>query len=360
MKLLLTNLVYGSTYTDLFLNYHLPSLLDKSNLPSVKKDTSIIIYTDSETGPILQKHPNMIRLLSLCEVEIHDFAWRPGASKFDLRYSALVQSFRTAAAEALKRGSLLSAWTADMVIAKDVLPKLFEKMDEGFDSIFLHPARCAAEAVIGRMNQTKSLTDKDQTQLDSIADSFLTDRSLYASDLWKLCQAHPHPYLTVANHWRATHFTHHPFYIHWSTATGTMTRSFATTPIIMRPTERMKTVTQVIDIEVPSWLTNPYWADDFDEFGFVQMEPTLCYNHALSLLPAQYNRVRAFAKERHPHQQETFRRKLYYPNRLVANIDNQNMYESDLVVEKILQDEIGVEKSVHKSSGRELGIECSP
>ena len=99
----------------------------------------------------------------------------------------------------------------------------------------------------------------------------------------------------------------------------------------------MLDVKQVIDIEVPGMFEHPYWADDWDEFGVIQIEPTLCYNEALTPLPAQMDRVQRFAKERHPHQRETLRRRLYYPNRLVANIDIETLHESNRVVEEILK-----------------------
>lgn len=317
MKLLLTNVVYGELYTKIFLDHHLVSLLDESNLPRVKRDVSIILYTDAETQPKLQKHPRMLELLSMCEVEIRDFTWRANANRFGLRYQLLINTFRQGAEEALKRGAMLSAWTADMVIAKDVMPKLFETMGEGFDAVMLHPARATFETI--------------HPELEKI------EGALYASDLYKLCHTHLHPFLAAANHWKSPTFTKYPFYIHWNTGTGMLTRSFATTPIIMRPTEAMKDVKQVIDIEVPAMFENPYWADDFDDFGVIQLEPVMCYADALTNFGPQKDRLTRFAKERHPHQRETFKRRLYYPNRLVANVPIETLAESDLAVKNILE-----------------------
>lgn len=319
MNLLLTNVVYGSSYSHIFLNYHLKSLLDESNLPAIKGKVSVILFTDSETLPVLQKHPNMMKLLSLCEVDIRDFTWKPNANKFALRYDLLINTFRQGAEEALRRGDLLSAWTADMIIAKGVLPKLMYKiMEDGHDAVLLQPARAAFEAI---------MPDLDKT-----------DEALYPHDLWKLCQLHMHPYLTAANHWRSPTFTKYPFYMHWNTGTGFLTRSFSTTPIIMRPIEEMTKVKQVIDIEVPGMFPAPYWADEFDEFGVIQIEPTLCYNHALTSFPPQLSKVQKFAKDRHPHQHEAFKRRLYYPNKFIANVSPEVLAESDLTVKNILNE----------------------
>lgn len=332
MKLLLSNVVYGRTYTDLFFNRHLPSLLDESNLPRVKHHIDkYIIFTDEETRPIIKTHPKLRELLSLVDVDVYDFPWYHVTNKFDLRYNVLIQTFRHGAKEALESNSLFSAWTADMILAKDCLPKLIDKMADGFDAVLLHPARCAAEAAAKIFDETEG--------------------ALYACDLWRVCQFYPHPYLSVANHWRSPCFTRYPFYIHWSTPTGYMTRSFATTPIIMRPQEKMTKVTQVIDIEVPAMFEHPYYADDFDEFGIIQAEPILCYSDAYLPSPPQLERLRSFATERHQHQRENFRRKLFYPNRLMANIDVETMYESDRAVDMILQgldNKVEVEATKHK------------
>lgn len=338
MKLILTNIVYGKTHVDLFFDRHLPSILDESNIPRVKHMIDkYIIFTDQETKPLIESHPRLRELLSLVEVQLIDFSWRPNVNRFDLRYSVLVNTFRMAAKEAHQRGSLLSAWTADMIIAKDCLPKLLAKMDDGFDAVLLHPARCAYES---------SSKEFDGFRLP------LNEQpgAMYASDLWKICQRHPHPYLSVANHWRCPNFTKYPFYIHWSTVTGYMTRSFATTPIIMRTTEAMQEVKQVIDIEVPGMFMHPYWADDFDEFGVIQAEPIMCYSDAFTPAPPQLKKMRAFAKERHAHQRKTFQRKLYYPNRFIVQLEPAQESESDLAVNSILH---GIEEELAADTNQE-------
>ena len=72
MNYLITNLVYGKTYAQIYLNAHLKSALDVSNLHSIvdEYETSYILYTDIETKPLIENHPHWISLSSLIKTEI--------------------------------------------------------------------------------------------------------------------------------------------------------------------------------------------------------------------------------------------------------------------------------------------------
>ncbi len=321
MKLLISNVVYGETYANIFLNYHLKSLLDETNIPSFSKgDIEYVVFTDVETLPVLKKHPNMLKLLSLCEVTFHDFTWRSDAKRFDMRYNLLVETFRQSVQMAIDKKCLLSAFCADLIFAKCFLPKVITQMDKGHDAVLLHPPRAAAEGII---------TDLDKAP-----------GALEVHDLWKLCHLNMHPYLFLAAHYNSPTFTKYPFYLLWNTGTGILARSFALTPIIFKPKPEMLLTKKVIDIEIPGMFENPYLCEDFDDAGVIGCEPTLCYNKAISNFPANILRLRNFAKDRHPSQLENFKHTLYYPNRLVANVPPGMLTESNQVVGAILANDI--------------------
>jgi hypothetical protein len=314
MKLLLTNVCYGETYAHIFLNHHLGSLLDETNIPSMHKDVTYIIFTDNETMPILKKHPNMIKLLSLCEVEFRDFSWRPDANRFSLRYSLLVNTFRQSVEEALRRECALSAWCADLVFAKNFLPGVMTAMAKGHDAVFVLPARSTAEAMEALLPQEGAL-DADQ--------------------LWKHCHENMHP-LFLAAHYSSPTFTKYPYYLLWNTGVGLMARSFSLTPIVFKPNQDMVHTKHVIDIEVPGQFKNPYWCTDWDDAPVIGVEPVTCYLTCSTNFPANIERLGKFASQRHPSQLPFLKQRLYYPNRLVANVSPRTIEASDSVVEEVL------------------------
>ncbi len=305
MKLLMTNVVYGTTYADIFLNHHLKSLLDESNIPAFAKQITYIIYTDSETEGSLRKHPNMLKLLSLCEVEIRDFTWRTDVNRFQLRYSLLVRSFQESVKIACERGMLLSAMVADLVFAKEYLPRVMSKIDDGFDSVFVLPARASAETIIPELNKHPSALD--------------------AHELWKLCHTNQHPFLFLAAHYDSPTFTKIPFYLLWNTGTGVMARSYSMTPIIFWPKIEMADTNHVIDIEIPGMLKRPYFATDWDDAPVIGVEPITCYSGVVSNFPASMQSLRSFSKTRH------------MTHRLVANVSPEMIDKSDSVVDAILK-----------------------
>ena len=104
-KLLITNVVYGDIYAPIFLNQHLKSFLDESNIPAFKDRVQYIIYADDETEPMISKHPNLIKLRSLCDVKIAKFEWPSNtANKYASRYSIQILALRDSVREALERG----------------------------------------------------------------------------------------------------------------------------------------------------------------------------------------------------------------------------------------------------------------
>lgn len=152
MKLLLTNLVYGEEYANLFLDQHLKSLLDPSNVPSVKDQIEYLIFTDKETLPKITKHANFFHLSTLVPVQFSVFSLGPEAPRFEARYSLLIESFKQSVRMGLDKGMLVSAMVADLVFARDYLPKLLGRFKQGYGSVFCLPLRSAAEAMIPHLD----------------------------------------------------------------------------------------------------------------------------------------------------------------------------------------------------------------
>ncbi len=293
--LLITNIVYGPEYAKVFLNHHLNGLLDETNIPSHAERIEYLIFTDSDTEPLLRAHPNFIMLSRYVKVHLYMFTWPENADKFRERYSVLVSTFRMSVKAALDRDAYLSALVADLVPAREFIPRILKRMDEGYDSVFMLPPRGAYEAMEERMDHvTGALSDLD------LFDQVYTN----CHPLWQAC------------HFDSPQFTKLPFTLIWNTTRGYLVRSFSLTPIIFVPTHEMLSCNQVIDIEVPSKCKNPYWAIDWTDAPIAGMEFLHCYFPPFTNEPASIDRIVEFGK-RHLHEcQWPFIEKvLYYPKR---------------------------------------------
>jgi hypothetical protein len=298
-KLLFTNVVYGPLYAEIFLNYHLKSMLDESNIPAFKDRCSgYVVYSDNETAATLLNHPNFQRLQKLIPVRIDGVNFPKGVEtygqKFQKRYGVLTFTFRQAVEEALKEDVLLSPMVADLVVAHGYLEKLFSRFDQGFDSVFVLPMRTAFEAMAPGLS--------------------LVPGALRAEDLFNFGFACLHP-LWVACDWNSPRFTKLPFTLLWTNpGVGLLARSFSITPIAFEPTKEMGQTLNVIDVEIPSLCKNPYWATDWVECPIIGVEPLQCYYPPFKNEGSSDKGVAEWAhKTLHKSQFEWLRKPLYYP-----------------------------------------------
>ncbi len=313
--LLITNVVYGKEYADVFLNFHLKAMLDETNLPAAADRIEYAVFTDAETAPILQDHPNFIKLSNTVRTHIMLFTWPEGADRFGERYSILVGTFRMSVNRALELDSYLSALVADLVPAKGFIPKILKKVDEGYDSVFVMPPRSALEAMAPELNRR--------------------DDAIFPLELFDLCYRNMHP-LWVACNWLSPQFTKLPYSLVWNLQGGLLVRSFATTPVIFTPNQEMMTIRQVIDVELPSMCSNPFWATDWTDAPIIGVEHLQCYYPPFLNAPANTEAVREWAlKTLHPSQMAFLEKKLYYPNKESVQAEGFSDSHSDSVVKAI-------------------------
>ncbi len=303
MKVLLSSTVYGKIFAKLFLEHQLKSLLDNSNLPTLDDGFEFVIFTDNETMPIIQKHPNFMKLSSLCTPEIRDFTWRPNVDRDLLRYSLITQTAVQTIKEALEKKMLCMPLVADLVFAQDFFPRVMERIAAGHDSVFVLPFRATAE---GMENSLKSYIGAPP-----------------ASDLFKMGYKNINP-VWRSCFWQSPFFTEMPFCLLWNTRNGIIARSFSLTPIIFRPTEKMALTKKVIDIEIPGMCSNPYWATDWTDAPVMGVEPVMSHWPAYRTDRGPGMWIRDFMGG-HVHETARgfLRRTLYYPSKEVAMDSNE-------------------------------------
>ena len=306
-KYLITNCVYGPVYSQLFLEQHLKSVLDETNLPDLaeKYDIEYMILTDTETTPVLQNHPNMQRLNEVIgRVSIYNFDWGNVNDKFGQRYNALMDLFKISVKKALQEGfPYLTCWVADLVVAKEFFSKVTSKMEEGHDAVFVLPLRSAAEAMIEKLEEW--------------------EYALPAAKLCKLGYENLHP-LWVACHWGNPQFSKLPFTLIWNNGRGLKVHSYSLTPIIFKPRESMLGSDRrgMIDGDIPELCENPYWATDWTDAPVIGVEPLFCYYPTFANRPASVELLREWQHAVHPSQVKFLKTPLYYPNKqTVGDID---------------------------------------
>lgn len=317
-KYLITNLVYGDLYLNIFLNHHLRTILDETNLPAIsdKYEIEYLIFTDEETKPKLERHPNMKRLAAYSEVNIKLFDWhREENSRYSMRYSALLDVFQDSVRYALEKGSLLTAWVADLIVARNFFPKIMERIEKGHGAVFVLPMRTAFESLGPILNQS--------------------NRALNEKELFELGYKHLHPLWTACD-WNSPRFSRLPFALLWTNKNGMMARSFSITPIVFNPKKEMLQGRGMIDGDVPSKCDNPYWCENWTDAPVMGLEPLFCYYPTFANIRSSVKLTRNWARRSvHPSQFDYLKKRLYYPDKSTVNMSKIQIIKSDLVVGRI-------------------------
>lgn len=317
MKLLITNVVYGEKYADLFLNQNLRSLLQQSNVPAHKERIEMTIYTDELTEPLIETHENFKKMKELVPVNIVKFLWNDPNDHYGQRYPVLINFFREAVATALEKNMWLSFLVADLVIGSGFIKNALARLDQGYDGFLTMPMRSGAETM------TKEL-----------------DRypwSLQPLELFQIAYKHMCPLFLMA-HWRNPTFTHYPFSLIWNmNGSGLLIRSYSITPIALKPNKKMLNSKKTVDEEIPSMLDNPYVVTDWTEAPIVCLEFLKNFYPAHQQIPSSIPWVRVWSRRLHPSQIGHLKHKLYYPNKEMIKIDQAQEEESDLVVEGLMK-----------------------
>jgi hypothetical protein len=314
-KLLITSPCFGEVYPDIFLNFHLKSLLDETNIPLLKDRINYIVYTDKETAPKIYGHKNFKRLENLCGTGIAEI---PRGLTFDNRYNALVAVFKESVTFALKEDMLVSPIVCDLVFGRGYLPMVLDKMDRGHDAVFALPMRTAYESMWQFADDSWGVGAWDSMELCRVGLQCL------------------HP-LWVHLYWNSPLFSTIPYSLLWGNSKGLLVRSFSITPMVFQPIEEHLKTMHAIDIEIPGTFKNPYWAQDFIECPVIGVEPLRCYYPMWDSKPASLDTVKTWSKMQCEAQRNCLPKHLWYPCKATVNMDSSIIEESDRVVNSILE-----------------------
>lgn len=318
--LILANVVYGNLYPQLWLDNHIKSLCDPTNLPRLKEDgyeLEYAVFTDEETLHAISRHPNFMVLSQLCTIHIIKMEWPPDADRFASRYNILVDMFHNILPVAIEKDAYLSVLVADLVFAKSALPRMVKHLENGHDAVLMVPIRSAADSV----NPLLAKLPGAPTDLE----------------LFEMAYNNLH-HLWVASHWDAPLFSKFPYSMLWNSGTGLCTHHFGITPIMFKPSEEMKKVRGVIDADVPSFFKNPYWATDWIDAPVAGVEP-LSNGHYPPFLQhrSSVEYVKEWSKKgTMPEQKANLPHALYYPSK--QRFNNNTLADQASVIVKEISD----------------------
>lgn len=320
-KYIISNLVYGDTYSKLFCNNHLKSLVDETNLRAIREryETEYIIYTDHGTRQTLVANPYFKALHGCVDrVSVRVFTWPDNkTNKFLQRYGLLLSCFKESVKYALEQNAWLTNWVADLVVAKEFFPRILKRMEDGHGAVFVLPLRSASESVTPKLQEHHFA---------------LKDMDLHAIAFESL-----HP-LWVACHWDNPQFTRLPFCLLWGGQGGVLARTFSTTPIVFKPTAAMLESRGMIDGDIPALCENPYWCEDWTDVPVVGVELLIVYYPPFANRPASTQLVRDFTSALDPTQKPFLEKRLWYPSRSAVTMSAAAISRSDEIVKEILSE----------------------
>jgi len=307
-KVIFANLVFGQIYPDLWVNNQLKSMCDPTNLPALqdKYEIEYVLLTDEPTLQNITKHPNFTQLTRWCPVNTILLHWPPDADQFGSRYNLLAQMLQTVIPEAIEKDAILSAWVADLVVAKEALPRILSHFDKGHDAVFMVPIRGAADSA------NPALAGLNGAPSDL--------------ELFEIAYRNLH-HLWIASQWNAPQFTRMPYSMLWNSYTGLVAHNLGVTPIAFKPNASMLEVKGGIDSDLPGMCQNPYWCTDWTEAPVAGIEP-LSNGHypPFTHTPASIEGVVQWALRGnggkpciYPNQIDLVDHPLYYPSKKIFN-----------------------------------------
>lgn len=310
----MANLAYGPMYCDLFLNQHVKSLLDETNLPAIadKYKVEYLIFTDPDSINKIGEHENIKKLKQYANVLMMKFDEN---MKFTARYGALKEMMRISIDYAIKRGGVCSLFVADLVVARDFFTKILSRIDEGYDSVISSPMRAAAESAIPILNKYQ--------------------HAFSSEDLFRLAFLHMHP-LWTHSHWKNPQFTRMPYSMLWNSGMGILNRSFSMAPLVFKPVPEMSGC-DMLDVDVPKHCKKPYIAYNWDDCPIIGVEPLFCYYPSWENEAANAAKIgKEFSKDKlDPSQINFLNHRFFYPNETEAQFTPEQIAESDAVVDSI-------------------------
>jgi len=245
-KICISNLVYGQSYTDIFLNFHLKSLLE--NLDGNNFINSYyFIFTEETNIKTIESHNNYQKLKD--KLIVNFIKLEGGEITYESRNHLRTIQYQWSAKFAIENDLLLHVTYANTYYGIDFLKKATEYINLGYDAVINSPMIVVFESV----------------------SNFLTQREMLVDDLFNISITNLHPIWKSSN-WESPNFTKLPYKIIWSDEKSLCIRAFAHTPILVIPKEWMITLSGPIDTSFLPYFKKPYYAENWSELPWIELK----------------------------------------------------------------------------------------
>lgn len=327
----LVTVVWGSDFTDIFLNLVLPSLLSPGNLPVFQemKQSVYKIYTTAKDAEVIAKSKKYKLLTEIINTKIKVFRF----PRYPVgRYQYLTFCQKHALIEAYKQDCAFVYLTPDNIYANGSFTNLLKIVATGKRVVMEPSFTVTAEKFIPvAKKKLFSIEENGRVSIDS-------------RRLIKIAISYLHP-IEKALFWKSTDFSGWPALLYWSVKEdGLLKRAFHLHPLMIRPKKKWilpsGTVdgSKYLDLACPN-LEEFYIVEDSDEIMSVGIKPL---NHPVNHFIRQntkssVNEVAEWAKrEASSCHRHFFQHKI----RIHGNEISENQWkaieeESDRVVQKI-------------------------
>jgi len=270
-QICMSNLVFGPSYVNIFLNFHLKSLIENLSDQNLFSHSYYLIFTDEESISLIEKHPNFDQLKSIFKV--HFIKIEKDALSYQARYQLQTYQSQVTAQFALTNNLLLHMAAADLYYGENYFVNTLARLDQGFDAVVHVPMRVAYES----------------------AAQYLSDRKLSVDELFEVAFNNLHP-LWLASNWNSPYFSKIPYHMIWSDERTICLRGFSLSPVTVVPKDWMLGAGGCTDITYLPNLQNPYYCLDWSEVPMLELGHIMSFYPPFSTLPSNAKRVADWAR----------------------------------------------------------------
>jgi hypothetical protein len=244
-KICISNLVYGQPYIDIFLNFHIKSLLENFSEEEFCQRPIYLIFTGEEGLPVIQSHENFSKLKHKFDIQ---FIKLEGALLHNLRYQLQTSQMQWTVKFALEHKLLVHMASADIYYGKNFFKNALIHIKAGYDSVICPPIRVTFES----------------------ASSYLLGPELSVDELFEVGFNNLHP-LWVASNWESPLFCALPYQILWSDEKSICLRGFSVSPMLFYAQEWMSNMGGCIDLTLSPHFKKPYFCIEWSELPVIEL-----------------------------------------------------------------------------------------
>ena len=247
-SILISNLVYGEPYTDLFLNLHLPSLIENLRTNYFSDKSKYLVYTDRDSSKTIRSHP-MFRLLGKF-IDFEVLQIDGVALSYESRYGLQQVQVNDSACRALHGFDFFHSACADVVYGNNVLPDAARLLIQSGKNTICHtPMRVA---------------------LESAAPLLRGPSAFSVENLFEVGLRHPHPLWTSSN-LRTPYFTTIPYHMIWTNDSQVLLRGFAISPLLLKPSPWMTECGGSIDLSFSQFEQDFLWLSNWSDLPMLEL-----------------------------------------------------------------------------------------